>query len=104
MSRYLLSLLQKMCVGTVDCAVDDVGRAYRDAADALGFQPHTAGVNSGRRNAVIALRRGLESNGESLMLSKKFMNHRGKAGCAVIEASYDDDCTYDIGAYLCGRG
>ena len=89
--------------GSKECSVADVARAYCQAAEALGFQPNSSGVNSGRRNAVIALRRGLEVNGESLMLSKKFMNHRGKAGCATIEASYDDDCTHDIGAYLCGR-
>ena len=41
----------------------DIRNAYVDTADALGVKPHAAGINGGRRNSVVGVRRAEEQFG-----------------------------------------
>ena len=93
---YLRQLLQeplfvkmKKCKGvhiftTKEMSANYVGHVFREVADSLGAQPHSSGVNSMRRNAVVNVQRNLESGGFSTKLAQKLINHHG--GMKVIRA------------------
>ena len=57
----------------------DIRNAYVDTADALGVKPHAAGINGGRRNSVVGVRRGAEQFGIGEMISHCQINHSGRS-------------------------
>ena len=89
----------------VEMRVESVAAVYRELSAELGAKPHAAdGVNCGRRNAAVALSRGLDEAGMGQMLVKQLMQHQGMQGTECFEAQYDDaPHSVDLGALMMGR-
>ena len=54
---------------------EDVGTEIRAMADNTGFMPGLSGVNSLRRAGIVAMRRGLETNGLGIETLRRFAAH-----------------------------
>ena len=53
---FFVQLTNKMAFLTLEMQAKDVGNVYRALGGDLGVRPHASGVNSGRRNAAVAMR------------------------------------------------
>jgi hypothetical protein len=89
---------------TTELNAERAGEVYSELGEELGVRPHSSGVNSGRRNAAVALSQGLDKEGMGQMMVKKLMQHRTSQGTTTFEAQYDDaPHSVDLGALMMGR-
>lgn len=85
--------------------METVGKIISSTGDDLGVMPHASGLNSMRRNGIVAISRGCDERGRDQTNTKKAVNHRGKGGNCVVDIFYDDATSgTDNGALLMGRG
>jgi len=87
--------------GTSEMRVETVGESYRRTEVALGLEPHSCGLNSGRRNAIVNVSTSTDRLGMGPTTAQKVINHRG--GTKTLEQVYSNDTgTVDVGALLHG--
>jgi hypothetical protein len=81
-----------------------VGEIFRKLGLMMGCKLGKSGVNSMRRNAMVAVQKGAERMGFSPdMHAKRLVNHRG-GGHKCREVVYEDcSSTTDMGAFMMGR-
>ena len=60
---------------TREMHAEEAGRVFAELGEELGVMPHASGINSGRRNAAVAVSQGLDREGMGQMLVKKMMQH-----------------------------
>lgn len=93
-----------MLFTTTELDAERAGEVYSELGEELGVRPHSSGVNSGRRNAAVALSQGLDKEGMGQMMVKKLMQHRTSQGTTTFEAQYDDaPHSVNLGALMMGR-
>ena len=84
--------------------METVGRTFAELGDDLGFRPYASGLNSVRRNGMVAVSKGCDDTGRDMTTAKKAANHRGRSGTMVLETVYDDaTSSTDMGAIMMGR-
>ena len=94
----------EMRLTTHEMHAEEAGRVFAQLGEELCVMPHASGINSGRRNAAVALSQGLDRVGWGQMLVKKLMQHRTSQGTTCFEAQYDDSpAAVDLGALMMGR-
>ena len=99
-----VNLSPDMLFTTTELDAERAGEVYSELGEELGVRPHSSGVNSGRRNAAVALSQGLDKEGMGQMMVKKLMQHRTSQGTTTFEAQYDDaPHSVDLGALMMGR-